>query len=393
MRPHDEDLTPEEIGELGTLLVAERPRPTEAFAAELDAQVASRFAAPPSEARSRSWLSFLQRPLLPAAATTLAVGLIAVVVALDVNGGATPTIVNELSGGAAVSAPEQAVDGGAGEDAANSVAPEAGDDAALRDLDAAKTQTDEQYARRTSGAADPCPTCAIAPDAGSRKVERSANLALGTPADRVQDVADSVLATVARFDGIVDQSIVSSRRRGGGAQFALRFPSARLSQALAALSDLPDAHILSRTDSATDVNEAYVSIRRRLANERAERAGIVNALETATSSTEIAELQRRLEVVEWRIARTERAQRALDRRIDYSQVALDIRARENRDSDDGLTIGGAFDDAGRVLEVAAAVVVIAAAALVPLAVLLALAWPLTRGLQRRRREQALDAAA
>jgi len=45
-----------------------------------------------------------------------------------------------------------------------------------------------------------------------------------------------------------------------------------------------------------------------------------------------------------------------------------------------------------VLEVAAAVVVIAAAALVPLLALAALAWPLTRALARRRREQALDAA-
>ncbi|MBV8946498.1 MAG: hypothetical protein JOZ95_13825, partial [Solirubrobacterales bacterium] len=49
-------------------------------------------------------------------------------------------------------------------------------------------------------------------------------------------------------------------------------------------------------------------------------------------------------------------------------------------------------DAGRVLTVAAGVVLIALAVLSPLALLAALAWWVGSTVRRRRREQALDAA-
>jgi hypothetical protein len=60
------------------------------------------------------------------------------------------------------------------------------------------------------------------------------------------------------------------------------------------------------------------------------------------------------------------------------------------DGGGGFTPAPALHDAGRLLAVTGGVVVIAAAALVPLAVVLALAWPAARVLRRRRRDQALD---
>src|SRR4051795_9879439 len=93
--------------ELSTLLAAERPRPRETFVAGPATRVAPgppargrrwsgglpggvsasspprpRPAGSAPTARARRWATLLQRPFLPAAATALAVGLVALVVAL-----------------------------------------------------------------------------------------------------------------------------------------------------------------------------------------------------------------------------------------------------------------------------------------------------------------------
>lgn len=397
-----EDPTPEETAELAALLVAERPRPSAAFAAELDARVAARFAGPRRDAaganaavhrraarlgpRARRRPAFLHRPLLPAAATALAVGLVALVVALGSGG-------PRLDGGAGAPSGDAAGRTGASDGA---VAPEQkqtapgaaapGPERAGADESAAVPQAD-----------------ALAPAAGStapsagRKVERAASIELGADADRVDDVAQGVLGVVARFGAIVDQSSVQSGTTGGAAQFQLRIPAARLQPALAALSRLPDARVLARTDDSVDVNQAYVSVRRRLANARAERAGIVRALRTADTEEETLRLRARLDALERTIALAERAQRALDRRVDYARVSVAIHGDADGGGiptpDDGaFTLGAAARDALRVLEVAAGVVVIAAAALLPAALLGALAWPFARAARRRRREHVLDAA-
>jgi Domain of unknown function (DUF4349) len=378
MTPHDEhreDLTPEEISELGALLVAERPRPREAFAAQLDARVAARFArARPSAdapARARRWTDALRHSFLLPAAATAAVALVALVVVLG--GGGTDR--GQSPDGGALSAPSQS-------------APEVAAEAPSLQRDAA--------ADSLAAGGESAPAGADADKAArGRKVERSATLELGAPAEQIDDVAQDVLGVVARFDGIVDQSNVSSSADGGEAHFALRIPAAELQATLAALSRLPDAQVLARTDDAVDINQAYVSVRRQLANARAERAGVVRALRAADTEAETLRLRARLDELERTIALAERAQRALDRRVGYSRVTVDVRADE-RARDDGasgpFTIGSAFHDGLRVLEVAAGVLVIAAAALLPLALLLACAWPLARALARRRREQALDAA-
>jgi hypothetical protein len=372
--------------ELSTLLRAERPRPREAFARELDARVAARFprrARPraASHAGARRWSALLHRPLLPAAATALAVGFVALVVALSVDGG------SRLGSGA--TAPPST--GAAGSAGGGVPAPQR---AATQDSGAAlaKPEATDQALRRA--------TASPAPAGGAfdsvRKVERTAGLELGADPDRVDDVAQGVLGVVARFDAIVDQSTVQTDADGGEARFELRVPAERLQPALAALSRLPDAHVLSRTDDTRDVNQVYVSVRRRLADARAERAGVIRALANADTEDEALRLRARLDRLERAIASAERAQRALDRRIDYSRVSVGVHGGANGGgsipADDGsFGIGDAGRDALRVLEVAAGVVVIAAAALTPIALLGALSWPVARGIRRRRREQALDA--
>ncbi len=368
---HDDELTPAQVDELGTLLLAERPTPSPTFAAELDARVAARFAVPRAR-RSPRWPALLHRPLLPAAATALAVGLVALVVA--VNGGSDQP---RLAGGGSAATPTQ-----------KQVAPDASATAPER------AATDEAAAAPQRDALAPS-----APSAGAdadRKVERTASLELGAAPEHVDDVAQGVLGVVARNDGIVDSSSVQSGTTGGEAQFELRIPAARLQPALAALSRLPDVHVLARTDDSQDVNQAYVSVRRRLANAQAERAGVVRALRNADTEDETLRLRARLDRLEGVIAAAERSQRALDRRVDYSRVSVAVHGDAGGaalPADDGaFTLGAAAHDALRVLEVAAGVIVIAIAALVPVALLAGLGWPLARGARRRRREHALDAA-
>ncbi len=203
-----------------------------------------------------------------------------------------------------------------------------------------------------------------------------------------------MLGVVDRNGGIVDESTVATRTGGGEASFELRIPAARLQAALGQLSRLPDAEVLSRTDDTRDVNQAYVSVRRKLDAAEAERTGLLRALENASDDAERDRLKVRIGEVEQQVATLQRSQRALDRRVDYSRVDLTVRAVADDGSGGGasFTPGSALHDAGRVLAVTAGVIVIAAAALVPVVLLALLAWPLARAARRRRREHALDGA-
>lgn len=381
MRRPDEDLTPEEIAELDALLLAERPAPSPAFTATLDARVAARFPRPPAVPARARRREGLRRPLLPALATAAAT-LIAVTIALQAGDGG-PTVRRAVP---ATSPPSA----GAGLQAAKPETP----DAAVTDSAGGAVERLAHPAPQARALSKTGAFRALTPtDHSTRKVERSTTLALGAPADRVDDVAQGVLGVVDRFDGIVDASSVATGRAGGTASFALRLPAARLGDALGQLSRLPHARVRSRTDDTADVNQVYTSIRRRLANARAERAGLLRALQAADTEDATLRLKARLDAVERTIAFTERAQRGLDRRISYSRVDVTIEAeRRGAGGSGAFTPGRALHDAGRVLAVTAGVIVIAAAALVPIAIVLACGWPLARALQRRRREQALDAA-
>jgi hypothetical protein len=386
--PHD-PIAPEdvELAELATLLVAERPPVSRAFRAALDARVEERFAAP---APRRTPNPVRRRPLIPAFATfgaVAAVAIVAVVIALQPGGG------------------------GGGDMVASSPAPaesSAGSAGSSEDLAAPETAAAPDGGTRggagTQGGSDTPSGAAVAPpvdahagagdDANGRKVEQSSTVELGAPADKVDDVAQDVLGVVGRQQGIVDQSSVSTSGGAGEARFQLRIPAARLQATLAELSRLPDAHVLARTDDTLDVNQAYVSVQRKLDGAEAEREGILRALRGAADEAQTDRLRARLDDVETRIAGLQRSQRSLDRRVDYSRVALTVRADDSADDDGGggagFTPGSALHDAGRVLAVTAGVVVIGAAALVPLALLALCVWPLARSARRRRREQALD---
>jgi hypothetical protein len=234
---------------------------------------------------------------------------------------------------------------------------------------------------------------AIAP-ARARKVERNAVLSLRTPDDRFEQTTDAVIATVARFDGIVATSqIGASDAVGGEATFDLRIPTARLDSALAALSKL--GHVTERSQSLQDITASFTSAQARLTDARAERRGLLRALARATTQGQIDSVKARLRAVSGRISGLKGQLASLRRRADLSRVDLTVRGGGQSGTTGGggdWTPGDAAGDALRVLEVLAGIALVALAVLAPVGLLGAAVALAVRSGRRRRREGALDPA-
>ena len=222
-----------------------------------------------------------------------------------------------------------------------------------------------------------------------RVVEQQTALELETNADEFTEVTDGVLRIADESGTIVQSSSVSEEEGRGYARFDLRVRASRLDETLAALSRL--AHVTSRTASAEDITTAYVSATDRLDDARAERRSLLKALETADSELEAEGIRRQITIARGRIASAKRDVRGLRQRADRAKLAVTVRSTGRRSEGGAWTPGDAVDDAGRILEVAAGVVVVTAAALLPVAILGVLAALAARVVRRRRREAALEA--
>jgi hypothetical protein len=195
----------------------------------------------------------------------------------------------------------------------------------------------------------------------------------------------------------VRNSEVTAGGPGSYSEFQLSVPSGSLSQAMAALSTLPYAHVASRTDTTQDVNDQYQADVRALADARALRTSLLKQLAGATTQAQIDSLTARIHDAEASISSDEATLRGLNHQINYSQVTVTVSTGSvpipvASGSGGGFTLGNAVHDAGRVLTVAAGVALIGLAALVPIALLAALGWWIFWVLRRRRREHALDLA-
>lgn len=235
------------------------------------------------------------------------------------------------------------------------------------------------------------------PPSNGRKVIQGAQLSLTAAPSRIDDVAQEVFVVIGQVRGIVDSSTVTAINGPGGyAEFELSIPSASLPQAMASLSSLRYAKVASRTDTTQDVNDQYQADVRALADARALRTSLLGQLANATTQAQIDSLTARIHDAEASISSDEATLRSLNRQIDYSHVGLTINGgpavttAPSGNGGGGFGVGQAAHDAGRVLTVAAGIALIAAAALLPLALLGALAWWIAGALRRRRREQALD---
>jgi hypothetical protein len=222
--------------------------------------------------------------------------------------------------------------------------------------------------------------------ASGRKVERNTDLQLSTARDDVQSVADDVISTTQRFGGIVDSSQISTSDNEASATFTLRIPTARLDDAVAALSKL--AHVSSLTQGSTDITGSFVSAIDRLKDARAERRALLKALGNATTTQEVDAIKARLRDNRSQIAAIKGELNALRRRANMSQVNVAVEGNGHK-SGGAWTPGDAANDALRVLEVSAGVLLIVLAVALPLAVLGGAAGLAARSARRRRRESAL----
>jgi hypothetical protein len=363
-----------EVAELALLLRAERPEPPAEYAARLDERAARRFASATPTRRAPARLLFA-----PAAGLAVAV-IVAVVVATSSGGGGHPVIAS--SGRSSAAARSSQVPASGSPHAGSSVPPHAFSPPSAHAL------------TQSSAAASSAAAVPVQPPSNGRKQVQSSQLSLTAPGTRIEDVAQEVFDVVGAEHGYVSSSTVTAASGPGGyAQFQLTVPSAALPAAMAQLSELHYASVVSRTDMSNDVTSQFDSASSQLAQAQALRTSLLKQLQNAVTQTQIDAIKAQLSDANANISSARATLRSLNHQISYSQISLTVNARAVAVSHSGgFTLGRAAHDAGRVLEVVAGVALIGLAVLVPVALVGALAWWIGAALRRRRREQALELA-
>jgi hypothetical protein len=341
-----------ELAELALLLRDDRPEPEPAWVTHLDRRVEARFPSRPRERKYRLWLRKAAPALGLAACVLLVIGLATVPQGSDDDGGGTA----------------------ASDSGSEALAPLRQEGRA--DIDVPELDSDA----RSSG------------DPGSdrrrnRAEQRSASLTLAAPRREIDQVATEIGDVAANLGGFVQSSSVSSNQ---GGSLDLRVPSDRLEQAIQRISRLGRVRELQRR--SVDITANVVSARERLADARAERKSLLEQLANAVTVNETESIRARLEIVSREIASARRSLRRVNNEANFANVSVQLVPRSGDVDEGAWTPGDAFDDALRVLEVGAGVLVIASAVLLPIALVWLLAWLGRRTVVRRRRERALDMA-
>jgi hypothetical protein len=354
-------------------LQALRPTPRPRFAAELDERAAAGF-----PRRSRLRLSLpkpsAKRLLIPAGG--LAVLVIAVSTALTVGGseGGKPELHS------AITPPPEELAPQAGKAAAGGVsgAPEEANGTAL-----------EAGATLAGSAHSPQANFNSSFSPHHRAVERSAEITLAANPEDVADDATKVFETVHANNGIVMRSSTQEGRAGeAGATFELLIPSRKLSDAMAAFSDID--HVRSRHEATADITAPTVSTAELLKESRARIDGLLAQLEGAETEEGREAVEPELRHERRHAGRLAAQLDHLHRRADFSRVSLRIETAGSESSGGGAWgIDDALHDAGNVLTVAAAVTLVALAVLGPIALIALLAWLTHRTWVRRERRRIL----
>jgi len=224
-----------------------------------------------------------------------------------------------------------------------------------------------------------------------RAVERSAELVLGADPSDVADDSAAVFEAVHAHGGIVMRSSTREGEPGvAGARFELLIPSAKLSDALAALSAIDE--VRSRHEATADITAPTVQTGELLQDSKARIDSLLAQLEAAETESEREAVEGELAAERRHRARLRTQLQHLERRADYSRVLVRIETGASEDSSGGGAWGvdDALGDAGRILAVAAAVAVVALAILGPIALIALLAWLSHRAWVRRERHRVLS---
>ena len=228
-----------------------------------------------------------------------------------------------------------------------------------------------------------------APAAAPGRVQQlGASIRLAATPGEVQATADRVSRLVVSEGGFVQSSHVDQGEGAGEANLTLILPSAKLSAALASLGAL--APVRAESQTLQDITNTYDAARQRLSDANAERQALLRALAKASTEGEIDSLRERLAQNRDAIAQAHTALRAVSQKASTSEVEVTVIGDRSVGSE-GLTLSRGLHDAGRVLVVTLAVLLIAAAVLVPLALVIFATVAGRRTWRRHQRERVLDA--
>jgi hypothetical protein len=217
----------------------------------------------------------------------------------------------------------------------------------------------------------------------------AASITLAATASDVQQTADRVGGLAVSVGGFVQSSHVQVQQGGTSeASLMLRVPSAKLNSTLGSLAQL--AAVRAETQSLQDITGTYDAAQRRLADSTAERKALLRALAAASTQGQIESLHERLSQARSAIAEARSTLQAVSQRASTAEVEVSV-VGDSRAGGEGFTLSRGLHDAGRVLAVTLAGLLIAAAILVPLALLLGVLVTGRRAWHRRQRERALDA--
>ena len=219
-----------------------------------------------------------------------------------------------------------------------------------------------------------------------RRVERSAQLTLAAPPDKLDYVGDRVVQVTDRHRGVVlDSSVSTGADSARGGSFTLRVPSSELTATLRDLSRL--GQVRARSQSGHDVTRSYNTLADRLASARLERRGLERRLGHATTTDQADRLRSKLDRLSREIDGLAADLGALQRNTAYTPVVVTLVPRKSAASP-LAGAGDALRGSLRALVGALAVTLRVVAVLLPFALLGGIAWTAT-GVVRRRRRQAV----
>jgi Domain of unknown function (DUF4349) len=223
-------------------------------------------------------------------------------------------------------------------------------------------------------------------EASGRLQQLGASLTLSAGNEGVQGIADRVGRATVVAGGFVQSSRVQVQNGSPGeASMTLVVPSAKLQAMLAHLERI--AAVRAESQSLQDITSEYHAAGAHLSAARAERTALLRALANATTAASVESLHARLAEASREIAAAERQQASVSHRASQAQVEVTVLGQVHHGG--GSTLDRGLHDAGNVLTVTLAVLVVAAAVLVPLGLLLAVALTGGRWWRRQRRERVL----
>lgn len=392
--------TENEFADLALALREARPTPEPGFTERLDQAVEDHF--PPEWAsetalgrRGRGGIGNLaerfrrrmggRRLLLPAVAGVASLLMLATVVAAGVESG-------RFGGGEAQdqgTAQSMSGSGATTSDSATSADSLQSGDASVDRLAVPESAMPANETSTASPSAGADATYGV-PKPGNRDVALEAEITLGTDPDGVQEVANKVVEVTDDHNGIVmDSSVADGEEGRAGASFSLLIPSGQVESAVADLSGIAD--LRSRSQELTDITVPTNRAEDAVADSKAKIASLLGELEQTYDEDERAALEQRIRWERSDLRRAETRLNQLERRADYTPVAVRVETGGDSVSDDESSWGlsDAVDDAGKLLGVAAGVTLLALAVAIPIGIVVLIALAINRAWVRRSRHRAL----